>query len=185
MDTPLPPEDTSELVQRLDRGDLTAIDEIFRRHHDRMLSTALEPRHRYGLSDADLGDDDAVSGALLALCRLAMAGKLKPIGTRRGFWERISSLVQRQFRLARDRLRRQKRGGAGIARPGRRRPADPPGVTERAIPRVHIRSYFDELDEQLPPILPAEKWIDDADEFQHLLVFRESCPLRAKKAALY
>jgi hypothetical protein len=95
---------------------------------------AREQRRCYGLSEAEYGDDDAVIDALFALWEHAKAGRLSPIGTRAGYWKRLGAILKRTVRLARDRLRRKKRGGSGIPHSGRRRPAEGAATDEASAP---------------------------------------------------
>jgi RNA polymerase sigma factor (sigma-70 family) len=163
------PQDTPGLLARIDRGDLSAIDPLVNRHHDRILALADELRHRYGLSEAEYGPEDIVSDALLALWEQAAARKLAPFRTREEYWRWIRASLRGKVRQVRDRLRRKKRGGSGIARP-----AGPPyPARDQArgpgIPGLRIRPLLDELDEQLPPVPPMERWVDDRDEFLSIL----------------
>lgn len=169
MVDPRPPEETPDLVDRLARGDRTVFDLLLNRHGKRLVKMAEVQRRRYGLSEAEYGDDDAVIEALIALWRPAEAGKLSSLATREGDWKKIKAIVKRMVRRARDRLRRKRRGGSGVPRSGMRWSLEgtaSDGPAPRALPR---RSYFDELEEELPPLPSIERWVDDADEFRHFL----------------
>lgn len=163
------PQDTPDLLARIERGDLAAVDPLVNRHHDRMLALADELRHRYGLGEAEYGSEDIVGDALLALWEQAAARKLAPFRTREGYWRWIRASLRGKVRRARDRLRRQKRGGSGIARPAG--PCYPARDEARGtgIPGLRIRPLFDELDERLPPVPPMDRWVDDRDEFLSIL----------------
>jgi hypothetical protein len=67
MDSSLPPEGTPELIERLDRGDPTVFEPLSNRLYKRMLALARDLRCRQGLSEAECGDDDVVSGVIRAL----------------------------------------------------------------------------------------------------------------------
>ena len=169
MSTSDPPEDTSKLVERLDRGDLTVVDALLGRHYERMLAMAREERRRYRVSEAEYGDDDAVNDVFLTICRLVNTRNLAPAKTRMGFWKRIRAMLKSKVRLASDRLRRKKRGGNEDA-----------STNTRALPPSHkvqpatgregrIVSLFQALDQIVAPLPPAEKWVQDEDELRHLL----------------
>jgi DNA-directed RNA polymerase specialized sigma24 family protein len=165
MDSSFPPKGTTDLVDRLDRGDMTVFEPLVTRHEEKLRKVARQYRLRYGLSEAECGEDDAVIGAFGALWNVARSGKLEPVRTRGGYWKKICGLVQRQVRLARDRLRRKKRGGTGIGRTESHRPADQPKGREPAVPPVPRPHSFGEADGKRPSSAPAEKAVDHADEF--------------------
>jgi DNA-directed RNA polymerase specialized sigma24 family protein len=168
-DTEFPEPETPGLIERLNRGDQTVFDPLLERHKDKLRAVAREHRLRYGMSEAECGDDDAVNAALAAFWQLSRSGKLGPIESREEYWSLICALVHRQVSLAWDRLWRKGRGGTEIPRNGPRRPAKPPGAVESTDPGIPRRRAFDEVDEHQLAIPSGEKSVDDADELERFV----------------